>query len=143
MTSEVVIDCKNTAQCANLIRKATNKKFVALFFYVDFHEPSKLGGEMDKLYTKLASETPEGSFLRIDADADETEDIAEMLIEEGADVNKVDINGNNALHWALARGHFRVADRLIKYRPELLELEDSKWRLPICTMISHMREMER
>ena len=79
-----VIDCKTTTQCADLIRKAKNKKFVALFFYVDFHEPSKLGGEMDKLYTKLALETPEGSFLRIDADADETEDIAEKFDVETA-----------------------------------------------------------
>jgi len=79
-----VSDAKSAEECAKLISKCRDKKFVALFFYVDFHEPSKLGGEMDTLFTKLASETPEGSFLRIDADADETEDIAEKFEVETA-----------------------------------------------------------
>ena len=73
----------------------------------------------------------------------QSEDVVQMLIEEGAKIEKVDNNGNNALYWALSRGNFGVADRLVKDRSDLLELEDSRWRLPICTMISHMRNLQK
>ena len=78
------MECKNHSAMRRSHSKATNKKFVALFFYVDFHEPSKLGGEMDKLYTKLASRRHSGGMVSESTDADETEDIAEKFDVETA-----------------------------------------------------------
>ena len=72
-----------------------------------------------------------------------SENLSEMLIEKGANIDLVDKNGNTALFWAFSRGHYRVADRLIKDRPEIKEIEDFNRRLALRVMVSHIRNIQK
>ena len=46
------------------------------------------------------------------AASDGREDIARLLIDNGANVNDADINGCTALYWARTRGHERIEELL-------------------------------
>ncbi|MGC2096288.1 MAG: ankyrin repeat domain-containing protein, partial [Candidatus Sulfotelmatobacter sp.] len=46
------------------------------------------------------------------AASDGREDVARLLIDNGANVNDADINGCTALYWARTRGHGRIEELL-------------------------------
>jgi len=73
-----VKDIASTEECDKLVA-AFSGKFTVLFFYADFHEPSKRGGQMDMVFGQLAKQQPVDTamFLRVDAEAEACEDLAE------------------------------------------------------------------
>eukprot|EP00940_MAST-03C_sp_MAST-3C-sp2_P000279 g279.t1 len=75
----IVKDISSTEQYDKAVSEFKGH-FVAVFFYADFHEPSKRGGQMDMLFAQLGKKhAEEGNclFLRVDAEEDDCEDLTE------------------------------------------------------------------
>lgn len=73
------VDISTTAQFKKLVGDFSGK-FIAVFFYADFHEPSKKGGQMDSLYVQLSKQhRQEALFLRVDAEEEDCEELADRF----------------------------------------------------------------
>lgn len=67
------------------------------------------GCPVDAVESRLSEMTP-----LMDAITAKRFDIATVLVEAGADISKVDVNGENALHYAARSGSTRMIRNLIK-----------------------------
>jgi thioredoxin-like negative regulator of GroEL len=56
-----------------------SRSHVLIFFWAEWHEPSKSGGQMDSAFEALATRRPNVSFNKIEAEKEETAIIAEKL----------------------------------------------------------------
>lgn len=52
---------------------------VLVFFWADWHEPSKPGGQMDSVFRALSARYPDISFIKLEAENIETAEVAEAL----------------------------------------------------------------
>ena len=55
------------------------KSHVVVFFWAEWHEPSKLGGQMDSVFSGLSSRYSNISFAKIEAENENTALVAEKL----------------------------------------------------------------
>jgi len=62
-------DITSTDAWGEALKLATaSSKLLVAFFWAQFHEPSKLGGQMDQVFTTLAQKYSGVSFVKVEAD---------------------------------------------------------------------------
>ena len=68
ITAAKVTDVTSSEQWEQLATKVTHNKLIVAFFWAEFHEPSKRGGQMDMVFSALAKKNENVLFLKVEAE---------------------------------------------------------------------------
>ena len=64
-----VTEVTSNDQWEEVALKTTHTKLIVAFFWAEFHEPSKRGGQMDTVFSALAKKNETVVFLKVEAEA--------------------------------------------------------------------------